>query len=90
MIARAVRGETKVGYQWGVYLSQHTARIRIIMADVAPENNWKVCADGTVVSKHKVTVRAHLTSSQSTHLGRVKIAIVRFSKGQNKLRTCLQ
>lgn len=45
------------GYQLAVYLDKPTARIQIILAALAADNNWKLCADGMLMSKFKVSVR---------------------------------
>lgn len=57
IIVRAVRADNKVmGYQLAVYLDRPTARLQIILAALAADNKWKLCADGVLLSKHKVTV----------------------------------
>ncbi|XP_076582010.1 vitellogenin-like isoform X2 [Chaetodon auriga] len=58
IIFRAVRADKKVlGYQLAFYLDRPTARVQIILAALAADNNWKFCADGALLSKHKVTAR---------------------------------
>lgn len=58
IIVRAVRADNKVvGYQLAVYLDKPNTRLQIILAALAADNNWKLCADGVLLSKHKVTVR---------------------------------
>lgn len=57
IIFRAVRADHKVeGFELSAYLDRPSARIQIILAALAANNNWKLCADGVVLSKHKVTV----------------------------------
>lgn len=68
VVARGVKGQTVAGYQLAVYLDKPTARIQLILADLDSKNNYKTCIDGVVLSKHKVTVRNHLTSSLWTLL----------------------
>nr|AVA30492.1 vitellogenin Aa [Scatophagus argus] len=58
IIFRAVRADKKMqGYQLAVYLDKPTARLQIILAALAAENNWKFCADGVLLSNHKVTAK---------------------------------
>eukprot|EP00064_Thunnus_orientalis_P004478 superscaffoldBa00000407_g4490 len=58
IIFRAVRADHKVhGFELSAYLDRSTARLQIILAALAPDNNWKFCADGVVLSKHKVTAK---------------------------------
>lgn len=49
-----------MGYQLAVYLDKPSTRLQIILAALAADNNWKLCADGALLSKHKVTVRYRL------------------------------
>lgn len=46
-----------MGYQLAVYSDKPSTRLQIILAALAADNNWKLCADGAMLSKHKVTVR---------------------------------
>jgi len=39
------------------YFDKPTARVQIAIASLVPENKWKLCADGVLLSKHKMTVR---------------------------------
>lgn len=58
IIVRAVRANNKLeGYQLAVYLDRPKTRVQIILAALAADNKWKLCADGVLLSKHKVTVR---------------------------------
>nr|BAE43870.1 vitellogenin [Pagrus major] len=58
IIVRAVRADNKMmGYQLAVYLDKPSTRIQIILAALAADNNWKLCADGALLSKHKVTAK---------------------------------
>lgn len=61
IIVRAVRANKVEGYQLAVYLDKPTTRLQIILAALAADNNWKLCADGILLSKHKVTVRLCLS-----------------------------
>lgn len=45
------------GYQIAAYKDAAAARVQVIMAALAENENWKMCADGIMLSKHKVTVR---------------------------------
>lgn len=68
VIARAVKGQRVDGYQLAVYVNKPTARIQLVLADLASDNKYKICFDGVVLSKHKVAVRNHLASSLWTLL----------------------
>ncbi|CAJ1060689.1 vitellogenin-1-like [Xyrichtys novacula] len=58
VVVRAVRADQKVfGYQLAVYLDKPESRLQIIVANLAADSNWKLCADGVVLSMHKVTAR---------------------------------
>ncbi|XP_035508778.1 vitellogenin-like [Morone saxatilis] len=58
IIVRAMRADKNVlGYQLAVYLDRPTTRLQIILAALAANNNWKLCADGALLSKHKVTAK---------------------------------
>ncbi|XP_051232512.1 vitellogenin isoform X3 [Dicentrarchus labrax] len=58
IIVRAIRADKKLlGYQLAVYLDRPTTRLQIILAALAADNNWKLCADGALLSKHKVTAK---------------------------------
>lgn len=58
LIFRAVKANKRVvGYQLAAYLDKPNARLQIVVANLSSESNWKFCADGVVLSKHKVTVR---------------------------------
>uniref|UniRef100_A0A667Z737 Vitellogenin-like n=1 Tax=Myripristis murdjan TaxID=586833 RepID=A0A667Z737_9TELE len=45
------------GYQITAYLDKPTARVQFIIAALAEADNWKFCADGALLSKHKVTAK---------------------------------
>lgn len=58
IIIRAVRADGKMqGYQIAAYKDAAAARVQVIMAALAENENWKMCADGILLSKHKVMVR---------------------------------
>ncbi|XP_030584070.1 vitellogenin-like [Archocentrus centrarchus] len=58
MIFRAVKDDKKKqGYQATAYLDKTTNRLQIILADIAPDNNWRLCADGAALSMHKVKAK---------------------------------
>ncbi|XP_056132378.1 vitellogenin-like isoform X2 [Lampris incognitus] len=58
IIVRAVRADQKVlGYELSAYLDKPDARLQIILAALAEDDNWKFCADGALLSKHKVTAK---------------------------------
>uniref|UniRef100_A0A8C1RUX1 Vitellogenin 2 n=1 Tax=Cyprinus carpio TaxID=7962 RepID=A0A8C1RUX1_CYPCA len=61
IIARAVRVDHKLlGYQLAAFFDKPTARVQLIVSSIAENDNWKLCADGVLLSKHKVTVRSEL------------------------------
>ncbi|KAM9848968.1 vitellogenin-1-like [Aulostomus maculatus] len=58
IIFRVVRSDNKVqGYELSTYLDRPTARLQIILANLAADVNWKMCADGIILSMHKVTAK---------------------------------
>ncbi|XP_068174544.1 vitellogenin-1-like [Antennarius striatus] len=57
IIIRVILADKKVtGYQLAAYLDKPTARIQVILAPLSDEN-FKLCADGIMLSKHKVTAK---------------------------------
>ncbi|XP_064859254.1 vitellogenin-like isoform X3 [Oncorhynchus nerka] len=58
ILFRLVRADNKIeGYQVTAYLNKATSRLQIIMAALDENDNWKLCADGVLLSKHKVTAK---------------------------------
>ncbi|XP_060933408.1 vitellogenin-1-like [Limanda limanda] len=58
IILRSVRADKKImGYEMSVYLDKPTARIQLILAALAADDNWKLCADGVLLSKFKVNAK---------------------------------
>uniref|UniRef100_A0A674F5X0 Vitellogenin n=1 Tax=Salmo trutta TaxID=8032 RepID=A0A674F5X0_SALTR len=58
ILLRLVRADhKKEGYQVTAYLNKATSRLQIIMAALDESDNWKLCADGVLLSKHKVTAK---------------------------------
>uniref|UniRef100_A0A8K9UW97 Phosvitin n=1 Tax=Oncorhynchus mykiss TaxID=8022 RepID=A0A8K9UW97_ONCMY len=58
ILFRLVRADHKIeGYQVTAYLNKATSRLQIIMAALDENDNWKLCADGVLLSKHKVTAK---------------------------------
>nr|ABP04034.2 vitellogenin [Labeo catla] len=58
VIARAVRVDHKLlGYQVAAYFDKPTARVQLVVSSIAENDNMKICADGALLSKHKVTAR---------------------------------
>lgn len=61
ILFRLVRADHKIeGYQVTAYLNKATSRLQMIMAALDENDNWKLCADGVLLSKHKVTVRSNI------------------------------
>ncbi|XP_048107993.1 LOW QUALITY PROTEIN: vitellogenin-like [Alosa alosa] len=57
-IFRAVRTDEKLlGYQAAAYLDKTNFRLQIVISALAETDNWKMCADGVVLSKHKVMTK---------------------------------
>ncbi|CAM4655355.1 unnamed protein product [Leuciscus chuanchicus] len=55
-IARVVRVDHKLlGYQLAAFFDKPTARVQLVVSSIAENDNWKLCADGVLLSKHKVT-----------------------------------
>lgn len=58
IIARVVRVDRKLlGYQLVAYLDRPTSRVQIIVVSIAVKDNWKMCANGILLSKQEVAVR---------------------------------
>nr|APB93354.1 vitellogenin 3 [Ctenopharyngodon idella] len=58
IIARVVRVDRKLlGYQLVAYLDRPTSRVQIIVVSIAVKDNWKMCANGILLSKLKVAAR---------------------------------
>lgn len=58
VIVRAVRANGSMeGYQAAAYIDNADARLQVIVAALDENDNWKMCADGIMLSKHKVMVR---------------------------------
>ncbi|XP_063057816.1 vitellogenin-like isoform X2 [Engraulis encrasicolus] len=54
-IFRAVRADHKLlGYQAAAYLDKANWRLQTIISALAETDNWKMCADGVILSKFKV------------------------------------
>ncbi|XP_072245544.1 vitellogenin-1-like [Leuresthes tenuis] len=58
VIFRAVRADKrKQGYMVTAYFDKPTARVQIAIASLVSEDKWKLCADGVLLSKHKMTAK---------------------------------
>uniref|UniRef100_A0A8C5NGU6 Vitellogenin-1-like n=1 Tax=Gouania willdenowi TaxID=441366 RepID=A0A8C5NGU6_GOUWI len=56
LILRVVRADKQMqGYQVALYLDKDNARLQFILASLAADSNWRLCADGVVLSKNKTT-----------------------------------
>ncbi|XP_053712740.1 vitellogenin-2-like [Synchiropus splendidus] len=55
VIVRAMRVHQKdLGYQLAAYFDRQTSRVQLILANLAEEDRWRMCADGVMLSKHKL------------------------------------
>uniref|UniRef100_A0A4W5M772 Uncharacterized protein n=1 Tax=Hucho hucho TaxID=62062 RepID=A0A4W5M772_9TELE len=55
ILFRLVRADDKMdGYQVTAYLNKATSRLQIILAALDESDNWKLCADSVLLSKHKI------------------------------------
>ncbi|XP_049442919.1 vitellogenin-1-like isoform X2 [Epinephelus fuscoguttatus] len=57
IIVRAIKADKVLGYKLAVYLDKLASRLQVILASLATNDNWKLCADGVLLSKHKVTAK---------------------------------
>uniref|UniRef100_A0AAR2K7R8 Vitellogenin domain-containing protein n=1 Tax=Pygocentrus nattereri TaxID=42514 RepID=A0AAR2K7R8_PYGNA len=55
IIARAVRSDRKLGYQLAAYLDKPNLRAQLVLSSIS-NDQWKLCADGVLSSKHKASV----------------------------------
>ncbi|KAG7282879.1 hypothetical protein CRUP_020717 [Coryphaenoides rupestris] len=46
-----------MGYEISAFLDKPTARVQLIIASLAEADNWRFCADGVLLSQHKVTAK---------------------------------
>ncbi|XP_073669605.1 vitellogenin isoform X1 [Paramisgurnus dabryanus] len=58
IIAQVVRVDRKLlGYQLAAYLDKPTSRVQIIVASIAEKDNWMMCVDSLLLSKHKAAAK---------------------------------
>uniref|UniRef100_A0AAR2LMQ2 Vitellogenin domain-containing protein n=1 Tax=Pygocentrus nattereri TaxID=42514 RepID=A0AAR2LMQ2_PYGNA len=55
IIARAVRGDRKQGYQLAAYLDKPNSRAQFVLSSTANDEKWNLCADGVLPSRHKAS-----------------------------------
>ncbi|CAL8271931.1 unnamed protein product [Arctogadus glacialis] len=55
---RVVRADNQMmGYELSTYLDKPNKRVQLIIAALAKGDAWKLCADGILLSKHKVSAK---------------------------------
>ncbi|KAM7011967.1 LOW QUALITY PROTEIN: vitellogenin 2 [Tautogolabrus adspersus] len=58
IIVRAIKTDKKVlGLELAIYLDKPTSRVQLVVANLAADSNWKLCADGALLSIHKVAAK---------------------------------
>ncbi|XP_034085808.1 vitellogenin-1-like [Gymnodraco acuticeps] len=58
IIAHVIKVDKReIGYELAGYLDRPTSRLQIVLAALAADDNWKLCADGVLLSKHKATAK---------------------------------
>uniref|UniRef100_A0A8C3AM52 Phosvitin n=1 Tax=Cyclopterus lumpus TaxID=8103 RepID=A0A8C3AM52_CYCLU len=58
ILIRALRVDRKVqGYQIAAYVNTTDARVQVIFANLEENDNWRICADGVILSDHKAMAK---------------------------------
>ncbi|XP_068176457.1 vitellogenin-2-like [Antennarius striatus] len=58
ILIRPVRADQKVdGYQIAAYYDKVNYRVQLIIANLVPNNHWRMCADGVMLSQHKLMAK---------------------------------
>ncbi|XP_055073124.2 vitellogenin isoform X2 [Misgurnus anguillicaudatus] len=74
IIAQVVRVDRKLlGYQLAAYLDKPTSRVQIIVASIAEKDNWMMCIDSVLLSKHKAAAKIAWGAQGQQYAATIKV-----------------